>query len=126
MFMVLREDAGANTAVERTTLGDGAQHFRGSPTAMFGRRSGVVTGGAVFVNGLSVPGATVARPKSLSVVSVVTTNVTTASVFGTFSSGSGFSFWWGDLAELVIYDRALDTSERQQIETYLKAKYLIP
>jgi hypothetical protein len=29
----------------------------------------------------------------------------------------------GELAELIVYDRALTTQERQQVEAYLNARY---
>ena len=64
------------------------------------------------------------RPRTMSVLSVTTSANATANWFGS-QNGSNY-FWWGDLAELIIYDRALSSSERQQIEAYLKAKYGTP
>jgi len=39
--------------------------------------------------------------------------------------GGGFfsTDYIGDLAEIIIYNRALKNEERQSIETYLSAKY---
>jgi hypothetical protein len=31
--------------------------------------------------------------------------------------------WLGDLAELIVYERALPDTERRQVEDYLNAKY---
>jgi hypothetical protein len=35
-------------------------------------------------------------------------------------------FWRGDLAELLIFDRALTHAERESIESYLSRKYIVP
>jgi len=35
------------------------------------------------------------------------------------------SYFWGYISEVLVYARALSDSERQQIETYLKAKYAL-
>ena len=57
----------------------------------------------------------------MSVISLVTSGNTAADAFGANNGAS--SFWWGDLGEMVIYSGSLSTSERQQIEAYLKVKY---
>jgi hypothetical protein len=127
-FWVIREDTAATG--RRNLLGDGSfgNDFRGgSGGAIWATDSGVTltTAGSTFLNGISVNGTITQRPKAMSVISLVTTSAGAASLFGT-SFGASSEFWWGDLAELVTYDRALSTSERQQIETYLKGKYAIP
>ncbi len=81
-----------------------------------------VVNGQTRVNGLPVDGRLVTRPQSMSVVSVVTTGDTRASDFGATGSGAG-SPWLGDLAELIVYERALLAEERRAVEEYLLAKY---
>jgi hypothetical protein len=76
------------------------------------------------LNGVPVNGTTALRPTTMSVVSLTTTGDTAASLFGTQTGTS--QFWWGDLAEMIIYNRPLDTTERQQVEAYLKTKYGTP
>jgi len=36
-----------------------------------------------------------------------------------------FGGFQGDIAEIIVYDRALTTPERQQVEAYLNEKYAI-
>ena len=76
--------------------------------------------GLTSVNGVAVPGTTTPRPTSLSVVSVVTTGNVPAQKFGEANSSQP---WLGDLAELIVYDRALTAAERKGVEDYLLAKY---
>ena len=51
--------------------------------------------------------------------SVWTTNT------GTISIGRNFAgdYWQGDFAEIVIYDTALNATDRESVETYLATKY---
>jgi hypothetical protein len=133
VFFVAREDAAA--ANYRSLLGDGTTtvHFHGGfassaagggpiwePTAS----STLVRNGLTVLNGVPVNGTTTIRPRTVSVLSVTTTGDTIANSLGTLRGTD--QFWWGDIAEVVIYDRALTTTERQQVEAYLKAKYETP
>jgi hypothetical protein len=54
-------------------------------------------------------------------VSLVTTGNNSADQFG--REGNGNYPWWGDLAELAIYDRPLSASERVAVENYFRIKY---
>ena len=78
-----------------------------------------VKDGQTWVNGAMINGTTTPRPKEMSVISLITTGNVNADRFGT----SVVSPWWGDLAELIIYDRPLSASERQSVEDYLVRKY---
>ena len=51
---------------------------------------------------------------------MVTTGNVSAQKFGDANSSEP---WLGDLAELIVYDRALTETERKQVEDYLNAKY---
>lgn len=42
------------------------------------------------------------------------------------TAGGGSNFYGGDMAELLLYNSALSTTDRQNVENYLKAKYAIP
>ena len=53
-------------------------------------------------------------------VSLVTTGNVSAQKFG---EAYGSSPWLGDLAELIVYDRALTPVERKEVEDYLAQKY---
>ena len=65
-------------------------------------------------------------PTSPAVVSLVTTGSVSAANFSYDRNGGyGPRLWWGDLAELLIYDRALTNGERQSIEGYLEEKYAL-
>jgi hypothetical protein len=57
-------------------------------------------------------------------LSLTTSENATANWFGS-QAGTNY-FWWGDLAEMIIYDRALSTTEREGVSAYLKAKYGTP
>jgi hypothetical protein len=88
--------------------------------------SASVKGGQTFVNGVAVDGTTTPIPTALSSVSLVTTGSVNAANFSFDRPGSyPGRVWWGDLAELVIYDRALTTVEREAVEGYLEAKYAL-
>lgn len=58
---------------------------------------------------------------------------TTAAMTGPFTNGSYMvgrtttnSTWWGNIAEVLVYRRALTTGERTQVENYLYDKYAPP
>ena len=42
---------------------------------------------------------------------------------GALGKGYGNTFFGGDIAEVLVYNRALSDAERQGIETYLMNKY---
>ncbi len=128
VFWVVKEDAAA-TADYRPLLGDDySPDFLGSngaPGAIWdGVASAAVWGGQTFLNGLPIDGRYTARPRSMSVISLVTTANTVASTFAQDRTYPG-RVWWGDLAELIIYDRPLSAEERKSVEDYLMARYQI-
>jgi len=128
VFWVVKEDAAA-PAGYRPLLGD-------SSTADFAGGYGgpgtiwrndccwndAVVGGQTFLNGTPVDGRSVARPRTMSVISLVTTANVRASNFAQAAGYEGWP-WWGDLAELIIYDRPLSSGDRQAVEDYLVRKY---
>jgi hypothetical protein len=126
VFWVIRRSP-SMTAGYRFLLGDPTNyHFCSDPTTKLwssSYTSASILNGETRLNGALVNGVTTDRPASLSLVSVVTTADVSAATFSKDRS-SDYS-WWGDLAELVIYDRALSESERQSIEGYLAARYAL-
>ena len=87
-----------------------------------GRRLGgaEVRDGPDWVNGRGGAGDLDEAAQALSVVSLVTTGNMSAQKFG---AAYGSSPWLGDLAELIVYDRALTPGERKEVEDYLLSKY---
>jgi hypothetical protein len=144
VFWVVREspDAGAG---ERGLLGDRYySQFRGGhgdPGAIWsGAAADFVRLGQTWVNGLPVnavgglpgePGSpnVAKRPREMSVISWLSSGGGgTAEYFGrgkteTGHSTDGDTFWHGDLAELIIYDRALTEDEVRAVEDYLNSRY---
>jgi hypothetical protein len=127
VFWVVREDPAA-TAAYRFLLGDDTtRDFHGGHGApgpiWWGsgyENYQFVVNGQTFLNGLPVNGVTTLRPRTMSLISLVTTGGVRANNFGRAYTQSN---WWGDLAELVVYDRALSDQERRSVEDYLNARY---
>ena len=51
------------------------------------------------------------------------TNQYPFSLGGSRGAAGGAQYWFGSIAEVVVYSRALTTTERQQLETYLRTKW---
>ncbi|MFI4942732.1 MAG: chitobiase/beta-hexosaminidase C-terminal domain-containing protein, partial [Burkholderiales bacterium] len=126
VFWVIRRSASA-TPGYRFLLGDPINyHFCSDATTKLwttSYSSPSILNGETRLNGSLVNGVTTDRPVTLSLLSVVTTGDVTAATFSK-DRASDYS-WWGDLAELLIFDRALSATERQAIEGYLAAKYAL-
>jgi hypothetical protein len=107
-----------------TRLGNqGTYHFSSGADHQIwsGYSSASVLNGETRVNQTVVDGKVANRPTRLSVISLVTTGDVVADSFSRDRT-YGRS-WWGDLAELVVYDRALTSAERKEVEDYLAFKY---
>jgi hypothetical protein len=125
VFWVVREEASAPNGY-RFLLGDANTYHFHSGSAHQIWSSGVtaaVKDGATRVNGVSVDGSTTNRPTTLSLISLVTTGDVAADSFSRDRTLA--RRWWGDLAELVIYDRPLTDSERKAVEDHLALKYAL-
>jgi hypothetical protein len=128
VFWVLKEDTAATHAY-RGLLGDATvRDFEGgygAPGPIWRPDCCVspsIVNGQTWLNGAPVNGRTTLRPRTMSVISLVTTGNVSASNFGFPRDISPF---WGDLAELIIYDRPLSSGERKALDDYLLAKYAI-
>jgi hypothetical protein len=126
VFWVVRADP-ASTTNYRFLLGDASAYdfCSGSTSAIWHSTStsASIRTGETRLNGTLVNGTTTNRPTSMAAISVITTATVTADAFSRDRS-YGRS-WWGDLAELIIYDRPLSDSERQAVEGYLAEKYAL-
>jgi hypothetical protein len=124
VFWVIRRNSAA-TGV-RMLLGDAkVRHFSSDNSTklwQYGWTSFWVLGGETRLNGQVVDGRTTDRPTNLSVLSLVTTGYVSASTFSKDRIYDQYS-WWGDLAELVIYRRALSPAEVRSVEEYLAGRY---
>src|SRR5581483_5900533 len=118
---------------ETPGIADGYRFLLGDPTSYDFHAGGshdlfdptwansYVLNGVTRINSRVVVGTTTNRPTTPSVISLVTTGAVSAS---SFSNDRGLSrYWQGDLAELIIYDRALSDSEVATVEGYLFSKY---
>ena len=127
VFAVVREDADAGADASRSLLGDtSAIDFRGGvPTwwyynPPYASTSLSIVNGQTWVNGAVVDGRTTPRPKAMSVVCVETTAGVTASWLG---KGNYSNPWKGHVAELLLYERPLSSTERKSVEDYLALRY---
>ena len=124
VFWVVRESPGAGDGV-RSLLGDSPYNYfqggSGDPGPIWATNvNGNVGSGQTWLNGAPVDGKQALRPREMSVVSLVTTANVAANRFGAARNATP---WWGDLAELIIYDRALTEDEVTAVEDYLNARY---
>jgi hypothetical protein len=124
VFWVLRESPSA-TADYRYLLGDVSSYAFATGTGhqiWGGWAHARVTGGQTRLNGALVNGTSTLLPTTLSILSLVTTDTAEADSLARYST-SAQRPWWGDVAEIVIYDRALSDSERLLVEQYLAARH---
>ena len=90
-----------------------------------GNDFGNPAGSAMYINGVETSSFTAGAAHLLEVARSSSTTYAATGLGDYFSSGSvpprPFS---GDIAEVLVYGRALTVAERQQIETYLSLKWL--
>jgi hypothetical protein len=79
--------------------------------------------GTTSLNGLAVNGTTTNLPVGWNLLSVTTTDVVNASNLS--ADRTNGRSWEGDIAEVMIYNRALSATESEQISSYLTAKYAL-
>jgi hypothetical protein len=121
VFAVLKEDP--ETLTNRAVLGYSGNNdfFPGGATLWSSNTSAATRLGQTWLNGVMVDGTTTNRPKAMSVLSVVPTAGATADRL--FNSVYWGTYWKGDIAELIIYDQAITSSQRKAVEDYLANKY---
>ena len=125
VFWVVRETPGISNSY-RHLLGDSSGYPFSSGAAhqiwSTNYASTYVTGGQTRLNGLVVNGTTTNRPTDPAIIGVSTSGPVSADRFSGEAGTTSYR-WHGDLAELVVYDRVLSDSERQQVEQYLGARH---
>jgi hypothetical protein len=77
--------------------------------------------GTTSLNGLAVNGTTTNLPVGWNLLSVITTDVVNASTLS--ADRTHGRSWEGDIAEVLVYNRALSAVESEQVGGYLTAKY---
>lgn len=130
VFWVLKEDA-SNPGNTAFLLGDPSgstyDFFRGATLGSIfsaANASSSVTGGTLQLDKNGITGTSTNMPSQKSVMSLVTTGNVTASAFSRDrTSCCGERTWGGRLGELIIYDRALNSTEVGQVEDYLMNKW---
>ena len=119
VFAVLQETP--TNLTWKTFLGDTTKDdFSPGWMAIWGSASPLVTDGQTWLNGAAVDGKTTNRPRTMSVLSVLTTGGVSADRL--FAGKADFP-WVGDIAELVVYTQPLTSSQRKSVEDYLALKY---
>lgn len=99
----------------------------GSPTAGIfgGGAAGPVKTSTLRLNGVVVKPVDTPLPQAFSLVSVVTPGPVTASRLCKDRNGND-RVGGQEIAEVVVYDRALSATEVEQVEAYLRTKWLAP
>ena len=106
-------------------LGDSsAFHWHDDGDNMFhssNSHSNIRTGSA-YTNGSVVSPTSLLKPTVFEVITVATAGNVTAS---RLTRDRGFSdrVWWGDYADVLIYDTPLSSADREAVEEYLADKY---
>ena len=127
VFWVLKENAGLSDC--HFLLGDDSSYdfhreytINNGPLWNATYASGNITGGTTKLMGNVINGTTTSLPSgSFQVVSLVTVGNVQANQICQDRTSHGS--WQGDIAEILIYDRALTTNEENQVGYYLGTKY---
>ena len=129
VFWVLKENAGLTDW--HFLLGDSISYdfHRGAtangPLWSAGNTSVYIRSGATKLMGNLINGTTTPLPaEKFQLVSLVTTGNVSADQISQDRVYHGS--WQGDIAEILIYDRALSSDEENQVGTYLGLKYGLP
>jgi len=127
VFWVVNETIGASQP--RFLLGDpGSYHFHRSDAGPNGPlwsqwTNGNIVAGTTKLMGNPINGATTWLPGgSFQLISVVTIGNVEASTLSNDRNIANRS-WLGDVAEVLIYDKALSSAEEAQVGSYLATKY---
>ena len=126
VFWVMRGSGfllGDNQAADFTRGGP-----EGSPDAgIFGEEAATgIKNSTLRLNGEVVKTTDTPLPLAFSLISMVTVDPLTASRLCKDRAGGENRVGGQEIAEVVIYDRTLDSAEVQQVETYLRTKWLAP
>jgi len=126
VFWVIEEDLAATNDYRFPLHDASSSDFHGGNPQIWlsSATSSSILNGQTWLNGSLINGLTTTRPKVMSVLSVVTSSPTGNLRADRFGSGNlAGRYWWGNLAELVIYDKPLSPMQRKAVEDYLLNKY---
>ena len=118
----------AADAPYQTIIGDSTSYnFIGSgdSVSLFDTNysAAAIQSGAAWLNGVSTnPMSLTKNTATFKILSLVTTSGVTANNIASDRNETDRSFY-GDIAEILIYNQPLSTSDRQAVEAYLNAKY---
>ncbi|MBN2015395.1 response regulator [Candidatus Dojkabacteria bacterium] len=127
VFWVFKEDPAASNSY-RCALGHSATYdfLRGANRYWWNNASSVnVKYGYLRTNRQTINGLSTTIPTDFSINSLVTLGNAEADQLTTDRWVVESRGWHGDIAEVIIYNRELSTTERRQVETYLDNKYNI-
>jgi concanavalin A-like lectin/glucanase superfamily protein len=112
-------DANGDKWIVQDSTGGVAVSIAGGNDGIFRQRTGIVRGSAsesqFYRNGTSIGTATYTSPNA---------NLIDVIDIGRLAGLESWSFN-GDIAEIIMYSRALSDTERQQVEDYLMDKYAL-
>ncbi|MEO0469992.1 MAG: CotH kinase family protein [Bacteroidota bacterium] len=107
---------------------DNGYDFHGGPTGEIFHTTHAATevqNGAWEQNGISIAGGSTQHTGDFNILSVVTTGDVSANQL-VRDRDIASRLWQGDIAEVIIYDRALSSAEIIDVTSYLNIKYAIP
>jgi hypothetical protein len=123
VFVVLRN---GSTSGYRPPLGDtsGYGYLSGASRQIWftGNQSQILNG-ETWLNGQTVNGTTATYPAATGPLAVLTSIATGPVASSHLGQTSNSYFWQGDIAEVVIYDHALTTTEATEVATFLAKRY---
>ena len=124
VFWVVRE---ANTTNNFLLGHSSTYHFhRNSATIWHATHAHAnVKSGNTYVDGSLVTGTSTALPTDFTQVSLVTDGPVEANTL-VYDRGIAGRSWDGEVAELIIYNKALSDADRLTIEAYLREKWGLP
>jgi PKD repeat protein len=127
VFWVLRENPGANGIPPRPLLGwsGGLNFLRGDNQQIWNGQYAApqVFNGTTRLNGSAINGANTLLNTGFNLVSLRTAGNVQASHL-TMELNIYGRTWWGEMAELLIYNQPLSDEQIVQVEEYLRSRYV--
>lgn len=127
VFWVIREHPEANSSTSRPLLGwnGGLNFLRGDNMQLWNGlyASPQVFNGQTRLNGNNVVGTNALLLPGFNVVGLRTAGAVQASHL-TQEANIFYRTWWGDFAELIVFDEPLSDAQMAQVEAYLFDRYV--
>ena len=83
-----------------------------------------ITTGTVRMNNINTDPLTLKKPKNYSLLTIISTENLRAEYIT--NDRNQYGYWNGDFAEIILYNRALNFNETNNVEQYLRYKYAPP